>query len=130
MKWFKNKLMNYLGWFLIIRQYLFITRQLLVGKKVKGQIWKSVLQENKACQIFRKTNISYPLIRKCTCAFQGVRNVCFSKILAGFFSCNTRFEIRPFALLLKAWILTLWKFSSLPVSFLNDRTTNQYAYIP
>ena len=32
-----------------------------------------------ARQIFRKTIISYPLIRTCTCAYQGVRNVCFSE---------------------------------------------------
>ena len=42
--------------------------------KEKGRISKRVSQENKARQIFRKTNISYPLIR-------------------------TRFEIRPSALL-------------------------------
>ena len=33
---------------------------------------------------FRKTNISYLLIRTRTCAYQGVRNVCFSEILACF----------------------------------------------
>ena len=32
-----------------------------VGNKVKGRISKRVFQENKARQIFRKTNISYPL---------------------------------------------------------------------
>ena len=32
----------------------------VVGNKAKGQISKLVLQENKARQIFRKTNISYP----------------------------------------------------------------------
>ena len=51
-----------------------------------------------ARQIFRKTIISYPLIRTCTCAYQGVRNFVFRKMLA-LFSWNTRFEIRPFALL-------------------------------
>ena len=30
-------------------------------------------------KIFRKTNISYPLIRTRTCAYQGVRNVGFSE---------------------------------------------------
>ena len=30
-------------------------------------------------KIFRKTNISYPLIRIRTCAYQGIRNVSFSK---------------------------------------------------
>ena len=38
----------------------------LVGNKAKGRISKQVFQENKARQIFRKTNISYPLIRTCT----------------------------------------------------------------
>ena len=45
--------------------------------KAKGQISKRMFQENKARQIFRKTNISYPLIRTHTCAYQGVRNVLF-----------------------------------------------------
>ena len=35
---------------------------LLVGNKAKGQIWKRLFQENKGRQIFRKSNISYPLI--------------------------------------------------------------------
>ena len=34
-----------------------------VGNKAKGRISKRVFQENKARQIFRKRNISYPLIR-------------------------------------------------------------------
>ena len=34
-----------------------------LGNKGKGQITKRLLQENKAHQILRKTNISYPLIR-------------------------------------------------------------------
>ena len=36
-----------------------------VGNKAKGQISKRVFQENKARRIFRKMNISYPLISKC-----------------------------------------------------------------
>ena len=35
----------------------------IVRNKVKAQISKRVFQENKAHQIFRKTNISYSLIR-------------------------------------------------------------------
>ena len=31
------------------------------------------------CRIFRKTNISYPLIRTRTCVYQGVRNFSFSE---------------------------------------------------
>ena len=37
--------------------------RIIVGNKAKGQISKRVFQENKAHQIFRKTNISHPLIR-------------------------------------------------------------------
>ena len=33
-------------------------------------------------KIFRKTNISNPLIHNCTCAYQGVRNVSFSENFA------------------------------------------------
>ena len=50
-----------------------------VGNEVVERILKQVFQENKAHQ-----EISYPLIRTCTCAF---------------FSWNIRFEIRTFALL-------------------------------
>ena len=57
----------------------------VVGNKAKGQISKRVFQENKARQIFRKTNISYPLIRTRMCAYQGVRNV-FRKIWRALFS--------------------------------------------
>ena len=35
----------------------------VVGNKTKGRVSILVLQENKARQIFRKANISYPLIR-------------------------------------------------------------------
>ena len=38
-------------------------KQEIVGNKTKGWISKRVFQENKARQIFCKTNISYPLIR-------------------------------------------------------------------
>ena len=36
---------------------------IIVGNKAKGRISKQVLQENKARQIFGRTNISYCLIR-------------------------------------------------------------------
>ena len=54
----------------------------LAGNKAKGRISKRVFQENKIRQIFRKTNIFYPLIR--TCAYQGVKNVRFSENLTCF----------------------------------------------
>ena len=50
---------------------------MFVGNKGKGRISKRVFQENKTRHIFRKTNISNPLIRTRTCAYQGVRNVRF-----------------------------------------------------
>ena len=71
----------------------------VVGNKANGRISKRVFQENKGREILRKTNISYPLVRTRVCAYQGVRNVCFLENLACFVSCDTRFEIRPFALL-------------------------------
>ena len=36
---------------------------MFAGNKAKGRISKRAFQENKAPQIFQKTNISYPLIR-------------------------------------------------------------------
>ena len=69
------------------------------GNNAKRRISKRRLQENKASQIFRKTNISYPLIRTLTYAYQGVKNVHFMKIWRALFSCYIRFEISLFALL-------------------------------
>ena len=42
---------------------LTVFKSVTVGDKAKGRISKRVFQENKARQIFQKTNISYPLIR-------------------------------------------------------------------
>ena len=50
----------------------------LVRTKAKGRISKRVFQENKARQIFLKTNIYYPLISTRMGAYQGVRKVRFS----------------------------------------------------
>ena len=61
------------------------TRKPMVGNKTKGRISKQVFQENQARQIFRKTNISYPLIHL------GVRNVRFSEIWRAFFSLKHPF---------------------------------------
>ena len=43
------------------------------GNKPKERISKRVFQENKARKCFEKTNISYPLIRTRTYAYQHVR---------------------------------------------------------
>ena len=58
-------------------------KDLFVGNKAKGRISKRVFQESKTR----------------TCAYQEVRNVCFSEVLACFAFLKHRFEIRPFALL-------------------------------
>ena len=47
-----------------------MTGNQIIGNKAKGRISKRVFQENKARQIFRKTNIYYPLLRTRTCAYQ------------------------------------------------------------
>ena len=70
-----------------------------VGKKAKGQISKWWFQENKALQIFRKTNIlpldshTYP------CVHQGVRNVHFSKNFVCLVFLLLRFWDLPFYLI-------------------------------
>ena len=66
----------------------------LVCNKAKGK------SQNGARQIFRKTNISYPLIRKRTCACQALRNVRFSENLACFVFLKDPFRDSPFYLLL------------------------------
>ena len=48
---------------------------LSIRRLARGRISNRVFQENKESQIFRKTKISYPLIRTRTCAYQAVRNV-------------------------------------------------------
>ena len=55
---------------------LFTRKLQVVGNKPKGRISKRVFQENKASQIFLKTNISYPLLR--THTYLSVRNDRFS----------------------------------------------------
>ena len=55
-------------------------RYYIVGNKVKGRISR----KQSTPFIFQKTNISYNLIRTRTCAYQWVRNICFSENLACF----------------------------------------------
>ena len=75
---------------------------IFVGNQAKGRIWKRVFQENKALQIFRKGNISYPLIRTRmirTYVYQGVRNVRFSENLAYFVFLKYSFWVSLFCLI-------------------------------
>ena len=66
-----------------------------VGNKAKGWISEWVSQVNKACQVFCKTNISYPVIRTRACTYQRVRNVHFAEKLA----CFVFFWDQPFCLI-------------------------------
>ena len=88
----------------------FVSVSLLnIGRKWgKRANLKTVFQENKAVQIFRKTNIFYPLIHKRTCAYQGVRNVCFWENLASFVFLKHPFWDSPFCLFTN--VLTLFYF--------------------
>ena len=80
-----------------------------VGNKAKGRISKPVFQENKARQIFRKTNIFYPLIRPRTCPYQGVKNVRFSENLACFLFLKHRFWDSLFCLITEElWNVGKW----------------------
>ena len=61
-----------------------------VGNKAKGRISKRVSQENKARQIFRKTKISYLLIRTLVCISRGKKCSFFGKVVTSCLSlCNT-----------------------------------------
>ena len=80
-----------------------------VGNNAKGRISKRVFQENKACQIFRKTNISYPLIRTRTGAYRGIRNVRFLKNLACFVFLKHPFSHSPFCLISDDFTRVQWK---------------------
>ena len=72
----------------------------VVGNKVKGRISKRIFQENKARQIFRKTNISYLLIRTRTyVCVSGIRTVRFSGNLACFVFLKLPFWNSPFCLI-------------------------------
>ena len=61
---------------------------------------KLLLQENKARQIFRKTNISYPLIGTRACAYQGGGKCSFFKKLE--FSIEN-LEVLLFCLITENW---------------------------
>ena len=64
----------------------------------KGESQNGCYKKTKHAK-FSETNISYSLIHTRACTYQGVRKVRLSENLRAFFSCNTRFEIRPFGLL-------------------------------
>ena len=58
--------------------------QSFVCNKAKGRISKRKEQEKKARKIFQKTIISYPLVSRGTCAYQGIRTARFRENLECF----------------------------------------------
>ena len=90
---------------------LIMTFLQFVGNKVKRWISKRRWQE-KARQMFRKTNIFYPLIRTRMCAYQGVRNVCFSENLTCFVFLLPPFWDSPFCFITDEFLVTWAAFSN------------------
>ena len=88
---------------------LLVVMEYFVCNKVRRRIFKGVFQKkSKAHQMFRKTNISYPLIHTCTSTYKGVRNVHFSENLACFVLLKYLFWDSPFYLVnddLRAYII-------------------------
>ena len=105
--------------FVLINWNELLDIEVIVSNNPKGRISKRVFQENKARQIFRKANISYPLIRTLKmenfslkmellavnycckflhlkCAYQGLRNVSFSENLVCFVFLKYPFWDSPF----------------------------------
>ena len=97
------KNMKYKGYYINRKNFHALKRSIamlqFVVSKAKGRISKRVLQENKTRQIFRKTNIFYPLIVRIR-GLEIWKN--FRKIWLALFSCYLHFEISPFALLPKS----------------------------
>ena len=73
-------------------------RSHIVDNKAERRISKRAIKENKTRQIFRKINISYPLIRTRTCTDQGVRNVFSGKfgVLCLLATPVLRFALLPY----------------------------------
>ena len=72
---------------------------IIVGNKAKERISKRVFQEKKARQIFRKTNIFYPLVSSRTRACQGLKKVGFPENLTCFVFLKHPFSNSPFCLI-------------------------------
>ena len=88
-----------------------------VGNRQKGESQSRCFKKTKHAK-FSKNEHFLPPEHIRTCAYQGVRDVRFSEICRAFFSWNTRFEIRPFALLPTICYLTSLKWNYLlPTSY-------------
>ena len=77
-----------------------------VGNNAQGWISKRVFQKNKARQILRKKNISYPLIRTRTYTYK-YAHVRFLKNLACFFPLKHPFWDLPFCFITDDFSLML-----------------------
>ena len=82
------------------------------GSKAKRRISKRVFQEKKAPQIFRKMDISYPLIRTPTCAYQKVRKCSFFEkfdVLCFLVKPVLRFALLPYRCRFKIYDIKSYK---------------------
>ena len=97
-----NAITNFCGKGFFLELSFFHKFSQIIGNKGKERILKRVFQENKGRQIFRKTNIFYPLIRTLT------RNVCFSENLACFIFLKHPFWDSPFCLITDDFVVTFF----------------------
>ena len=70
-----------------------VIANLISGNKAKGRISKRVFQENKARQVFRKTNIFYPPGTHTYVYVSGGKKCLFWENWRALFSSSTRFEV-------------------------------------
>ena len=78
-------------------------------------------------QIFRKTNISYPLIGTHMCAYQGVRNVRFSENLAQFVFLLPPFWDSPFCFINDYLLIQINDSNWKPLQTKNGRQNDEYS---
>ena len=90
------------------------------------RISKRDFQENKVHPIFRKTNISYPMIRT-RCAYQEIRNVRFSENCACFVFLKEPFWDSPFCLITDEYIMEKVFIST--VATFNNNWRNKKIYL-
>ena len=97
-----------------------------VSNTAKGRTSKRVFELNKALQIFRKTDISYPLIRTRTCAYQGIRNFHFSENLECFDFLKHPFWDSLFCLITKDLLLNMLEYEN--ENLLNNCFRSRYEH--
>ena len=87
---------------------------------VKRANLKTYVTRKQSTPNFLEKTISYPMIRKRICAYQGVKMFAFRKIWIAFFSRYLRFAIRSFALLPTSYAV---KHMTLSFKFIVNKAT-------